>query len=158
MSLKKCGVVLVLLAMMVGAVTASAGAASPSKKIDNKYIIVSGYDEKSIESIDNAGMVTALGVYTIAQGQTNGHSKYIGPGCYDYYVDLNWGNSANSLRLTIIDPSNVVIGTFYDSSDGRIDGRIYLHIISNTGKPLDVGIYGHFVYGYKVTGVEDYTI
>ncbi|MDI6895960.1 hypothetical protein [Methanocella conradii] len=158
MSIKKCGVVLVLLALLAGVAAASAGAASVSKKpVNNGFTVVSGYDAQPVKSLDMTGTVSAMTVYTIVQGQTNYHPKYIGPGCYYYYVDINWGNTANSLRLTIIAPDDTVIGTFYDSSDGRTDGRIYLRI-SYGGQPLPVGTYDHYVYGYKVTGIEDYTV
>jgi hypothetical protein len=44
-------------------------------------------------------MAVTSSTYTIRQYQTNWHGKYISSGCPGYYLDLNWGNSANSLQL-----------------------------------------------------------
>lgn len=93
---------------------------------------------------------------TITQEETNWHSEYIGYSTKDLYVDLNWGDSSDSLKLTIYTPDNQILGPFYDSADGRIDGRIYLHIHNSNG--IATGTWNHRVYGYSVSGTETYTI
>jgi len=152
--------VLLLLVLLVGIGIASASAvkADPAKKtMADDLVVVSGYDVQQTSSLNAFGAVSPMTVqYTIMQGQTNWHGKYIGPNCPGYYVDLNWGNSANSLQLRIYCADGSVKGPFYDNSDGRIDGRICLYVYSRSGY-LPVGTYYHEVYGYSVYGVEDYT-
>jgi hypothetical protein len=159
MLLRKGTIVLVLLALLVATAVASASAvkADTIKQTDaNKLIVVSGYDVPQASQINALGGVAALAsVYTIRQGQTNWHGKYITQGCPGYYADLNWGNTANSLQLRIYCADGSVKGPYYDGSDGRTDGRIYLYVYSPGG--LTGGTYYHEVYGYRVSGTEDYT-
>ncbi len=156
MLIKRSLVVLVLLVLLAGTVMVSAGAvkADPGKKSD-ELVIVSGYSMEPVITQDAAMSVSAMSIYTIRQFQTNWHSKYINQGCPGYYLDLNWGNSANSLQLRVYTPDGRVYGPFYDGSDGRVDGRIYLWVWKTGGLPG--GNYYHEVYGYRVSGVEDYT-
>jgi hypothetical protein len=93
---------------------------------------------------------------TIAQGETNWHGEYI-----DYYttsrhIDLNWGDTSDSLRLKVYSPSNELVATYYDSSDGVIDGRINMDLRNPSG--IEQGLWWSEVYGYSVTGTEDYYI
>lgn len=147
--------------MLVGLTAASASAvkADPAKKtIADSIAVVSGYDVQPTSALNSFGAVSPMTIQsTIRQGQTNWHSKYIGPGCPGYYADLNWGNSANSLQLRIYCVDGSIKGPFYDNSDGRIDGRICLYVYSISGGYLPVGTYYHEVYGYRVYGIEDYT-
>jgi hypothetical protein len=101
-------------------------------------------------------MAITSGTSSIRQYQTNWHGKYISPGCPGYYLDLNWGNSANSLQLRVYGADGKVYGPFYDSSDGRMDGRILFWVSSYSGT-IPSGTYYHEVYGQRVSGVEDYT-
>lgn len=153
---------LVLLVLLVGSGIASASAvkAEPTKKtIADSIAVVPSYGVQPTNSLEASGAVSPMSVYaTIRQGQTNWHSKYVGPGCHNFYVDLNWGNSANSLRLRIYCPDGSVKGPYFDSYDGRIDGRICVNIYAIGGGYLPVGTYYAEVYGYSVYGVEDYTI
>ncbi|MDW7727684.1 MAG: hypothetical protein SCH70_11355, partial [Candidatus Methanoperedens sp.] len=88
------------------------------------------------------------------------------PRCKTYYtdvgsgvnwleVDLNWGNKANSLSLTIYKPGGSSIGTYYDSSDGVIDGRIHIDIVPGQGY-VEAGQWKYEAYGVSVVGTEDY--
>ena len=70
-------------------------------------------------------------------------------------MDLNWGNSASSLRLRILTPDGYTLGPFYDISDGIIDGRINVYIGRDGG--VAQGTYQSEVYGERVIGTEDYT-
>ncbi|OJH49715.1 hypothetical protein MPF_0503 [Methanohalophilus portucalensis FDF-1] len=93
---------------------------------------------------------------TITQGETNWHGKSVSSYTTSLHIDLNWGDTSDSLRLKVYNPSNQLVGTFYDSSDGVIDGRINIEIRKSGG--IDLGTWHYQVYGYHVTGIEDYYI
>lgn len=93
---------------------------------------------------------------SITQGQTKTYATNVGTGVNWLEVDLNWGNQANSLSLTIYKPSGSSIGTYYDSSDGVIDGRIHIDIVPGQGY-VESGQWKYKVYGVSVVGTEDYT-
>ncbi|ODV50122.1 hypothetical protein C7960_1418 [Methanohalophilus euhalobius] len=93
---------------------------------------------------------------TITQGETNWHSRTVSSYTTLHHIDLNWGDASDSLRLKVYSPSNQLIGTFYDNSDGVIDGRINIEITNSDG--IEIGTWHHEVYGYSVTGTEDYYI
>jgi hypothetical protein len=93
---------------------------------------------------------------TITQGRTNWHTKVVSTFITTLNVDLNWGNPANSLRLKIYSPDGYTFGPYYDSFDGTTNGRINLNIINNNG--IAQGTWYYEVYGYSVTGTEDYSI
>lgn len=99
--------------------------------------------------------IGAGGVNYIVQGQGAWYSNYI-PSCSGFYVDVNWGNPANSLQLTIYAPDGSVIGPVYDGADSRIDGRIYLFVAKQYGN-VPAGTYYGKVYGYQVSGSQSYT-
>ena len=65
---------------------------------------------------------------TITQDQTNWHDKPVSSYTTSLHIDLNWGDTRDSLRLKVYSPSKQLIGTFYDSADGAIDGRIDIEI------------------------------
>ncbi|ABN58004.1 MULTISPECIES: hypothetical protein [Methanoculleus] len=91
---------------------------------------------------------------TITQGETDEFSNYIPPGKTELVLDLNWGDPSDSLRLMIYAP-DTVLGPYYDSYDGTLDGRIRLRIKDSVG--LYPGTWDYEIYGYDVTGTEDYT-
>jgi len=93
---------------------------------------------------------------SITQGQTKTYYTDVGTGVNWLEVDLNWGNKANSLSLTIYTPNGSSIGTYYDSSDGVIDGRIHIDIVPGQGY-VEAGQWKYKVYGVSVVGTEDYT-
>ncbi len=71
-------------------------------------------------------------------------------------VDLNWGDTSDSLTLTIYTPSGSKLGTYRDSSDGSTNGRIHLNIDPSQGY-VQQGTWKFNVYGESVSGTEDYT-
>lgn len=159
MLLKRSTIVLVLLVLLAGlaATSASATKADSAKKPAGDGLVFTPVSSVSPEGFSSDGQFSTMAtVYTIMQGQTNWHGKYIPPGCPGYYLDLNWGNPSNSLRLRVYTPNGQIYGPFYDSSDGRIDGRILFWVSYNSG-PMPPGTYYHEVYGQSVYGVEDYT-
>ena len=122
-------------------------------KDKNSYVVTPAKIKEVLQD-GVIGVKTSSG--TITQGETNWHSEYIGYFTKDLYVDLNWGDSSDSLKLTIYTPDNQILGPYYDSADGRIDGRIYLHIYNSNG--IATGTWNYRVYGQSVSGTETYTI
>ncbi|QLC48804.1 hypothetical protein HWN40_00175 [Methanolobus zinderi] len=93
---------------------------------------------------------------TITQGETNWHYKLISSYITTIDVNLNWGNTYNSLKLTIYTPEGHTLGPYYDSADGSINGKIDLDITNPNG--IVKGTWNYKVYGYSVSGTESYTI
>ena len=91
---------------------------------------------------------------TISQGQVVAYSRVVYSGNIFNDHDLNWGNPANSLSLTIVAPDGV-LGPFYDYSDGTTNGRIALSVSSPTG--LAPGTWTFYIEGYHVTGSQTYS-
>jgi len=94
---------------------------------------------------------------TITQGETDWYSSYVPPGTTGVEVDLNWGDVSDSLTLTIYTPDGYTLGPYYDSSDGKTDGRIHLYIQKASGYVAS-GTWYFKVYGDNIYGTEDYTI
>jgi len=61
------------------------------------------------------------------EGNTTIFTKYVSSGTPYILVDLNSGDPADPLSLSVITPDRV-LGPYTDSSDGKLDGRIYLRI------------------------------
>ncbi|NOQ48372.1 MAG: peptidase domain-containing protein [Methanococcoides sp.] len=139
--IKKIGLLL-----MVMIISISFAAATASQ--DNGYTIV---PVKSDTTITPRWVAD-----TIAQGETNWHDKPVSSYTTSLHIDLNWGDTSDSLRLKVYTPSNQLIGTFYDSADGAIDGRINIEIRNSNG--IELGTWHAEVYGYSVTSTEDYYI
>jgi hypothetical protein len=93
---------------------------------------------------------------TITQDQTNWHDKPVSSYTTSLHINLNWGDTRDSLRLKVYSPSKQLIGTFYDSADSAIDGRINIEIRNSNG--IETGTWYYEVYGDSVTGTEDYYI
>jgi len=96
---------------------------------------------------------TPMTTGSIVQGETNWYSTYVSAGTTELIIDLNWGDAANSLRLTVHAP-DAVLGPYYDAYDG-VNGRIYLRIKDYAG--LHPGTWRFEIYGDKVAGIQDYT-
>ncbi|MCM1986344.1 peptidase domain-containing protein [Methanococcoides seepicolus] len=139
--IKKIGLLLIVMLVSV-----SFAAATSSQ--DNGYTIV---PVKSDITITPRWVAD-----TITQGETNWHTRTVSSYATSLHIDLNWGDTSDSLRLRVYDPNNQLIGTFYDSFDGSIDGRINIDIRNSSG--IDLGTWRYEVYGYSVSGTEDYYI
>jgi len=148
--IKKIGLIAIIL------LTASfAAAASEEKTItanSGEYIVTPA------QSTDNTGGDIGIRlVYdTITQGETNLHSKIVNTDITVLNVDLNWGDSTDSLRLKIHTADGYVLGPYFDNADGATDGRINLDITNPNG--IAKGTWYYEVYGYSVTGTENYYI
>jgi hypothetical protein len=98
--------------------------------------------------------ITPLVSSTITQGQIVVYSREVSSGTTSIVSDLYWGNTANSLSLTIVAP-DATLGPYYDSSDGTIDGRIAMRISSSSG--LTPGTWKFYIVGNSVTGTQSYS-
>ncbi|ETA66782.1 hypothetical protein MettiDRAFT_0182 [Methanolobus tindarius DSM 2278] len=115
--------------------------------------------ETAIEAVSSGSNgdigILSLG-YTITQGDSNWHYKPITTSVTRFNIDLNWGDKTDSLKLYVYDPSNNLVGYYYDSADGKINGRINIDIVDYSG--IEQGTWSICVYGYSVSGTEDYSI
>ncbi|WP_340817938.1 peptidase domain-containing protein [Methanolobus sp. WCC4] len=136
-----------------------ASAGQDNKNKDDGFTLINakdlGYKVVPVKSDDGGISIMSI-TDTITQGETNWHYVNINSYYDSLNVDLNWGDSSDSLKLYIYDPSYNCIGTFYDSADGSINGRINLYISRNGG--IEQGTWRYRVYGYSVSGTEDYSI
>lgn len=140
--------------LFLSATTATAAENVEKVKASSNYIVT---PSPSIEVGVIDKDIGILTVYdTISQGEINLHGKNVGSGLTLLAVDLNWGDSTDSLRLKIYTPSGSVLGSYYDNADEAVDGRIRLNIQNSNG--TETGTWKYEVYGYRVTGTEDYTI
>ncbi|WP_153015906.1 pre-peptidase C-terminal domain-containing protein [Methanofollis ethanolicus] len=136
------------MALIIAAVLTPFGAAQGTIAELDGYTIAPAADE-------NRGLVELQrNDATISQGERDRYSHTVPSGTSQMNIDLNWGNSANSLFLTISAPTSA-IGTFHDADDGAIDGRI--HITISKSPCIEAGTWEFVVYGEKVSGKEDYT-
>jgi hypothetical protein len=92
----------------------------------------------------------------ISQGQTINHYVGVGSRVNWLEVDLNWGDTSDSLALTVYSPSGTNLGTYHDNSDGSVNGRIHLNIYPSQ-EYIQQGTWRFKVYGESVSGTEDYT-
>lgn len=99
--------------------------------------------------------VTIKAYSTIAQGQTKTYTTTIGTTVKKLEVDLNWGDTSDSLSLAVYTPSGAYVGKFYDNADGSVDGRIHLDITQGQNY-LQSGKWTFKVRGESVVGTEDY--
>ena len=119
--------------------------------------IVEEKDGYVITAGDNLGRmpeISRLGSGTISEGQSQWYSSVVPAGKTSFFADLNWGNPSNSLSLTVFAP-DATFGPYYDSADGRTDGRINLRISRSGG--IASGTWWSRIYGYRVSGTQSYT-
>jgi len=119
-----------------------------------KDYIVNPWTENSF---DEESYISSLrSTQYISQGQTINHYVSVGSGVNFLEVDLNWGDTSDSLALTIYSPSGTSLGTYHDSSDGSVNGRIHMNINPSSGY-IQQGSWRFKVYGESVSGTEDYS-
>ncbi|MGP8323808.1 MAG: hypothetical protein ACT6FG_07420 [Methanosarcinaceae archaeon] len=99
--------------------------------------------------------VSILVYDSIIEDQTKTYTSNVGTGVNYLEVDLNWGDTTDSLSLTIYTPGGSSLGTFYDIDDGVTNGRIHLSIDPNQGY-VQSGEWKYEVYGVSVIGTESY--
>jgi len=146
---------LILTTLLFLSATAAATAENQDKEeVSNNYTVTPAINTETWAVDEDIGIRTVYD--TIRQGETNLHGKNVGSGLTLLVVDLNWGDSTDSLRLKIYTPGGSVLGPYYDSADGATDGRINLNIRDPNG--IETGTWKYQIYGYRVAGTEDYTI
>ncbi|MHC1754951.1 MAG: hypothetical protein AB9861_05880 [Methanosarcina sp.] len=116
--------------------------------------IVSPWTENSLDTENSISLLRST--QYISQGQTITHNVNVGSGVDYLEVDLNWGDTSDSLTLSIYTPSGSKIGTYRDNYDGSVNGRIRLNIDPSQGY-VEQGTWQFKVYGESVSGTEDYT-
>ena len=116
--------------------------------------IVSPWIEGSSDTENSAFSI--LSTQYITQGQTITHYVGVGSGVNYLEVDLNWGDTSDSLTLSISTPSGSKLGPYRDNYDGSVNGRIRLNIYPSQGY-VEQGTWQFKVYGESVSGTEDYT-
>src|SRR5659263_372121 len=147
--LKKIGIATILLLLSASLAMSAVSEEKMNEAKTGGYIVKPGNSTDGGSAIDS--------VYaTITQVNTNWHTKDVTTFITTLNVDLNWGNFGNSLRLTIYSPDGYVFGPYFDNADGFNNGRINLNINNPNG--IAKGTLYYEVYGYSVSGTEDYYI
>lgn len=142
--MKVSGISLIIL---IGAAVLVSGVSAQS--VDNN----AGYTVTPAGDLQLPRMFMPMSAATITQGETDWYSYYVSSGTTSITTDLDWGDTSDSLSLTIIAPDGT-LGPFYDTSDGVTDGEIAL-LISRSGG-LAPGTWNFRVYGNQVTGAQSY--
>jgi len=136
------------LLLVIGAVLIAPAVSAQIVEEKDGYVVTSGEDSLRLSDI------FLLSSASITQGQTHWYTTTVPAGSTAFSADLNWGNPANSLALTLTAP-DATFGPYYDSADGKTDGRINLRIAKSSG--LASGTWRSKVYGYQVSGTQSYT-
>ena len=136
------------LLLVIGAALAVPAVSAKIVEEKDGYIVTPGDDTIRLPEISRFSSAS------ISQGRIQWYSTYVPAGKTSFFSDLYWGNPSNSLSLTITAP-DATFGPYYDSADGRIDGRINLRISKSGG--LASGTWWSKIYGYQVSGVQSYT-
>jgi hypothetical protein len=146
---KRLGVIALMLLLIASCAVVSANEQTSDVKGDGTIIQpVTGAGVNTMSILSVSG--------TITQGVTKWQTKLVSSYITSMNVDLNWGNPSNSLQLRIYSPTGAIYGPFYDNYDGVNDGRINLNVINSAGVPQ--GTWSYEIYGYRVNGVQTYTI
>ncbi|MFA5266727.1 MAG: peptidase domain-containing protein [Methanoregula sp.] len=133
---------------LICAVMLVSGVSAQNVEINNGYIV------RPVQDLNLAPLIQPMSAGTISQGQTVYYSKYVSSGTTSLTPDLYWGDTSDSLTLTITAP-DATFGPYSDASDGTVNGRIYLSISKTTG--LTPGTWNFRVYGERVTGTQSYS-
>lgn len=145
---KKYLILMVAIAMLI---ISPAVASGDTLIVDqqNGYTVTAGTPDKQTD-----GLRTVFS--SITQGQTNWHYKYVSSSTNILNINLDWDNPSNSLSLTIYTADGNILGPYYDSIDGSNDGKISIQITNPNG--IEPVKWDYKVYGYRVSGTEDYSI
>ncbi|AKB81826.1 hypothetical protein MSBR3_1248 [Methanosarcina barkeri 3] len=142
----------------VPTVSAEKGYAENSK---NKVVLDSADKDYIVSSwIENSSgtenLLSILLTQSISQGQTITNNVNVGSGVNYLEVDLNWGDTSDSLTLSVYTPSGSKLGTYSDNSDGSVNGRIRINIDPSQGY-VQQGTWKFKVYGESISGTQSYT-
>nr|WP_321353065.1 peptidase domain-containing protein [uncultured Methanoregula sp.] len=142
---------IVVLLILIGAALFAPAVSAQIVEEREGYVVSTADD---IVKGDQLASISSLVSGSISQGQLHSYSRYVYSGTTSIISDLNWGDTADSLSLTLVAP-DITLGPYYDSADGWTDGRIYLIVSKSSGLPQ--GTWWNRVYGSQVTGSQDYT-
>ncbi len=136
------------LLILICAVVLVSGVSAQNAEYNQGYIVSPAQD------LNLPPIIMPLSSGSISQGQTVFFSKYVPYGTTSLVTDLNWGDTSDSLTLTISAP-DATLGPYNDASDGILNGRIYLFISKPGG--LAPGTWSFRVYGERVNGIQGYS-
>lgn len=101
---------LILTTLLFLSATAAAATEDIDKaEISSNYTVTPAIDTETWIVDEEMGIRTVYD--TIMQGETNLHEKSVSSGLTLLVVDLNWGDSTDSLRLKVYTPSGALLGT-----------------------------------------------
>lgn len=141
----------IVLLIVIGAVLFAPAVSAQIVEEKDGYVVSSADD---VLKEDRIARTLSLVSSTISQGELHSYSRYVYSGTTSIISDLNWGDTADSLSLTLVTPETT-LGPYYDGADGQVNGRIFLRVSKPSGLPS--GTWWNRIYGYQVTGGEDYT-
>lgn len=147
-----------VLLMFVPAVSISQGHAVNSGKEVNTATAGTNYSilpAGGNSPRDNGSDMFPQSTQNISKWQTIVHVVSVGSGVKFLEVNVNWGVKKNSLALTIYTPSGANLGTCYDNSDGKVNGKIHICIYPCEGY-VDKGTWTFNVYGATVSESQRY--
>jgi hypothetical protein len=151
--MKKFGILLIAIAL---AMLVSCASAATMDHFETKKIDMGGYTV-TIPDISEIKTPATRSSQTIIQGETDWFSVNVNGDYTRLRVDLNWGDSSDSLRIKVHSADDYTFGFYYDTFDSSTpNGRIVLNIDNDDG--IAEGTWYYEVNGYSVTGTEDYTI
>lgn len=141
----------IALLIVIGAALTASTVSAQVIEMNNGYIVSTADD-----ITNDTRLPTQIPLLSsiITQGETHTYSRYVSSGTASMIADLNWGDISDSLSLTLIAP-DATLGPYYDGADGQVDGRVFLRISKSPS--LTAGTWWNRIYGYQVTGSEDYT-
>lgn len=138
----------IYLTALICAVMLISGVSAQNVENSNGYVV------RPAQDLNLPSIVVPLSGGSISQGQTVYFSKYVSSGTTSLVPDLYWGDTSDSLTLTISAP-DTTLGPYNDASDGIVNGRIYLSVSKPGG--LTPGTWSFRVYGERVNGVQSYS-
>ncbi len=92
---------------------------------------------------------------TISQGELKSFHRDMPENLDRFTYDLLWGDTQDSLKLTIFAPDEVM-GPYYDDSDGIVNGRIFLQVSRPDG--IEPGDWYAVVEGKEVKGIRKFML
>jgi hypothetical protein len=125
------------------------GSESPSFTFNSEIFVLN----QSLSN-DLSGLQGSLYDDRITAGQTVYHQAQVSGGTTALNFDLKWNDTATGMRLVVYTPDGHVLGPYYDSSDGKTDGRINMVINNSAG--VAGGTWSFKVTDTGVTGKDEY--
>ncbi|MBN1431186.1 MAG: peptidase domain-containing protein [Methanomicrobiaceae archaeon] len=113
-----------------------------------------GYIVSTVDKSFDLPEMVRLSSGSISQDETKWFTAYVPAGKSSFFADLNWGDSSDSLSLTVYAP-DCTLGPYYDSADGQINGRINIRISKSSG--IASGLWKSKVFGHSVSGVQSFS-